>query len=331
MHDEKILKVLRKSPDAHVSSEELCGITKISRAAVWKHVECLRAEGYDIEASPHLGYRLLAIPDALIPAEVMWELGTRTIGMAVISYKKIDSTNDAAYSLAENGIAEGTVVLAEEQAKGKGRHGRKWISPPKGGIYMSCVLRPAIAPNEIPTITLMAAVAVAKAIRKTTGLQAVIKWPNDILVSGRKICGILTEMKAEQDSVDFIILGIGLNVNTSLRSLPEGATSIKEELNAANMNKIVTRIEMVRSILRSLETEYSLLKKSGSARIIAEWKGMSAMLGSRIKVVLPNDVLEGAAHDIDPDGSLVLRLDSGVLKKIWSGDVVMVRESDKRG
>ena len=239
MHDEKILRVLRKSPDEHVSSEELCVLTKISRSAVWKHVEALRAEGYEIEASPHLGYRLIAIPDALIPAEVMWELGTKTIGKAVLSYKKVDSTNDVAYNLAENGIAEGTVVLAEEQAKGKGRHGRKWVSPPKSGIYMSCVLRPEIAPNEIPVITLMAAVAVAKAVRKTTGLQAMIKWPNDILVSGRKICGILTEMKAEQDSVDFIILGIGLNVNASARSLPEGGTSVKEELKAANNIKTV--------------------------------------------------------------------------------------------
>jgi len=325
MHDEKILRVLRKSPDEHVSSEELCVLTKISRSAVWKHVEALRAEGYEIEASPHLGYRLIAIPDALIPAEVMWELGTKTIGKAVLSYKKVDSTNDVAYNLAENGIAEGTVVLAEEQAKGKGRHGRKWVSPPKSGIYMSCVLRPEIAPNEIPVITLMAAVAVAKAVRKTTGLQAMIKWPNDILVSGRKICGILTEMKAEQDSVDFIILGIGLNVNASARSLPEGGTSVKEELKAANNIKTVSRTEMAKSIIRSLEAEYSLLKKGGSERIIAEWKSMSAMPGSRIRVVLPNAELEGVAHDIDPDGSLVLRLDSGILKKIWSGDVVMVR------
>ncbi|MCX5680233.1 MAG: biotin--[acetyl-CoA-carboxylase] ligase, partial [Candidatus Omnitrophica bacterium] len=197
MHDEKILRILRDNTDTHTSSDELCKVTGISRAAVWKHIEDLRREGYDIEASPHLGYKLVAIPDSFIPSELKWKLETKLIGKLILSYKKIDSTNDSAYALAEKGIAEGTVVIAEEQAKGKGRHGRKWESPPKSGVYMSCVIRPEMAPNEIAKITLVAAVAMAKAIRRFTGLEAMIKWPNDILVNNRKVCGILTEMKAE--------------------------------------------------------------------------------------------------------------------------------------
>ena len=322
MLDEKILSVLRNNTDSYISGEDLSGHSGISRAAIWKHIEKLREEGYDIEASPHLGYRLVSIPDSLIPGEIKHGLKAKIFGKEIISYKKVDSTNDVAYGLAENGIREGTVILAEEQARGKGRHGRTWTSPPKSGICLSCILRPEIAPNEIPRITLLAAVAVAKSIRRITGLNAMIKWPNDILINNKKVCGILTEMKAEQDSVDFIILGIGVNVNARASGLPKGASSLKEELRS---HEAVSRVELVKNILEGLESDYLLLKKEGFKPIVEEWKHLSAMLGSRIKVVLQNSAFEGQAHDIDDDGSLVVRLDSGVLRKVSSGDIVMAR------
>lgn len=325
MLDEKILEVLRNSGESYVSGEDLCKKAGISRAAIWKRIEKLREEGYDIEASPHLGYRLAGIPDSLIPSEVQWKLKTKVLGKSVVSYKKVDSTNDIAYGLAEKGVREGMVILADEQAKGKGRYGRSWVSPAKSGIYMSCIMRPPIAPNEIPKITLVAAVAVAKAIREVTGLEATIKWPNDILIRGEKACGILTEMRAEQDSVDFIVLGIGVNVNTPQKSLPKGATSLKEELRRAKRGEEISRIELAKKILEMLDEYYIMLKEKGPKPIIEEWKGLSAMLGSRVKAILPNRTIEGQAHDIDPDGALVLRLDSGVLEKVSSGDIVMVR------
>ena len=325
MLDEKILALLREDPESYVSSEELCKLAGISRAAIWKHVEKLRTEGYDIAASPHLGYRLAGVPDRLIPSEIKWKLKTKIFGREIISYRKVDSTNDAAYKLAEKGIKEGTVVMAEEQGRGKGRLGRSWQSPPKGGIYMSCVLRPRMAPNEIPRITLLAAVAVAKSLRKVTGLSAMIKWPNDILIGHKKVCGILTEMKAEQDSVDFIVLGIGINVNTPIRSLPKGASSLKEELRDTNRRTDLSRVEISRKILEDLEAEYHTLKEKGFKPIIEEWRRLSAMLSSRIRVVLQNRTFEGQAYDIDPDGSLVVRLDSGVMEKVSSGDVEMIR------
>ncbi|MEI6863479.1 MAG: biotin--[acetyl-CoA-carboxylase] ligase [Candidatus Omnitrophota bacterium] len=325
MHDEKILKILRDNTDTHTSSDELCKVTKISRAAVWKHIEDLRKEGYDIEASPHLGYKLVAIPDSLIPGEIRWKLKTKLIGNVIISYKKIDSTNDSAYALAENGIAEGTVVIAEEQTKGKGRHGRKWESPPKSGVYMSCVIRPEMAPNEIAKITLVAAVAVAKAVRLFTGLEAMIKWPNDILINGRKVCGILTEMKAEQDSIDFIIVGIGVNINTPIANLPKGGSSLKEELQRTSKSGDLSRVLFVKKMIESLEEEYSRLRVKGFKPIMEEWRSLSALPGVKIKVILQNRTIEGEAHDIDSDGSLMVRLDSGLLEKISSGDVVMLR------
>lgn len=324
MIDEKILAKLRNNPD-YVSGEELCKIADVSRAAIWKHVEALREEGYVIEASPHLGYRLLSLPDTLIPAEIKWKLKTKVLGKEVISYKKTGSTNDIAYGLAEKGLKEGSVIIAEEQEKGKGRHGRTWISPSKGGIYMSVILRPEITPNEISRITLMAAVAAAKAIRETTGLSALIKWPNDILIDGRKVCGILTEMKAEQDRVDFIIIGIGINVNTHSGKLPKGASSLREELRLGGKPHDISRIELARKLLEKLEESYFILKKDGAGAIMEEWKHLTGMLGSRVRVVLQNRTFEGLAHNIDTDGALIVRRDAGTLEKVSSGDIIMLR------
>ncbi|MDP3804615.1 MAG: biotin--[acetyl-CoA-carboxylase] ligase [Candidatus Omnitrophota bacterium] len=325
MLDEKILNVLRNNRDTYVSGEDLTKLADVSRTAIWKHIEKLRAEGYDIEASPHLGYRLVDIPDSLISSEVRWKLNTRILGKAVLSYKKVDSTNDIAYSLAEKGAKEGTVILADEQTKGRGRLGRSWASPSRAGIYLSCILRPKIAPSEIPRITLLAAVALAKAIRGLTGLSATIKWPNDILINDKKVSGILTEMKAEQDKVDFIILGIGVNVNTPPKNLPKGASSIKEEMMKDNRQEAVSRVELTQRILENLEENYTRLKREGFEPIIDEWKDLSTMLGSRVKVVLQNRTFEGQARDLDGDGSLIVRRDSGIMEKVSSGDIIMVR------
>ena len=325
MLDEKILNVLRHSKDSYVSGEELCKLADISRAAIWKHIEKLREEGYDIEALPHLGYKLVAIPDSLIPSEIKWKLKTKVFGRSVISYRCVDSTNIIAYELAEKGMKEGTVILADEQVKGKGRHGRHWSSPSKGGIYMSCILRPSIAPNEISRITLLAAIAVAQAIREITSLEVTIKWPNDIMMNGKKLCGILTEMKAEQDSVDFVVLGIGINVNVPVKQLPKGAASIKEELHRRGGKINLSRVELTKKVLERLEEYYNLMKGEGFEPIIDIWKDLSVMIGSRVKVTLRGKTFEALAHNIDPDGALVVRTESGVLEKISSGDVVMIR------
>ena len=325
MIDNNILNVLRESGDLYISGEELCKFSGVSRAAIWKRIEKLREEGYDIEASPHLGYRLIGIPDLLIPSEVKWKLRTRYLGREIISYRRVDSTNAIAYELAEHGLADGTVIFAEEQVKGKGRQGRAWQSPSGSGIYMSCVLKPHMTPNEIPKITLAAAVAAARAIRDFTGLDAKIKWPNDILINGKKVCGILTEMKAEQDRIDFIILGIGINVNTKAKDLPGGGSSLKEELHISGGAHNISRVGMARKMLETMEEYYNLLKNKGSSSIIDEWRELSAMLGSRVRISLHERTFDAQAHNIDPDGALVVRHDSGILEKISSGDVVMVR------
>ena len=227
--DDKILELFKKSKDAYLSGEDISQTLGISRQALWKHIEKLREMGYVVDAVPHLGYKLREIPDKILVPEIKWHLNTKKIGREIYFYETVGSTNDRAYELAEDGAKEGTLVITDEQTKGKGRLGRNWISPPESGIYLSCILRPDILPNEVPKITLVAAVSAVKAIRKFSGLDALIKWPNDILISDRKTGGILTELKGEIDRVSFLILGVGMNVNTPKGLLPASATSIKEE------------------------------------------------------------------------------------------------------
>lgn len=316
--DEKILALIRNKEYEYVSGEEISKVLSISRAAIWKHIDKLRHEGYDIAAMPHLGYKLISAPDRLIEPEVSWNLKTKVLGKKIYSYKKTDSTNTIAYKLAENGAPEGTVVFAETQAKGRGRFHRAWESP-EGGIYMSIILRPALEPMNTARITLAAAVAVAEAIREATNMPANIKWPNDILINGLKACGILTEMMAEQDSIVFIIVGIGINVNSDAKSLPKGSTSLKEESGSA-----VSRVTLAKTVLEMFEKNY-LNSKKGFDTIIEEWRNLSATLGKRVKLHTQGDIIEGQALDIDQNGGLILRLDSGFNKHILSGDVELVR------
>ena len=315
--DEKIIKIFKANTGSYVSGEDLSKKLGVSRTSIWKHIESLRKIGYEIDAVPHLGYQLTKAPDMFIPHEISTDLGTKFIGKSLHSFKSTGSTNDFAYRLAEEGAPEGTVVLAEEQAKGRGRMGRQWLSP-KGGIYLSLILRPKLLPSQAPEITLVAAVSVANAIRKASGINCLIKWPNDILVGPKKISGILTEMKAEQDSTRFVIVGIGVNVNIESRKLPHNASSISHELNGC-----VSKVEVVKEILRETERQYNLFNKKGFKAIKVQWKNLSAVLGKHVKIRSLSGVIEGQASDIDDSGALMVRLDNGFLERVTAGDVII--------
>src|SRR5580693_5189979 len=231
--DAKILSALRANP-CGVSGAQLAEQLAISRAAIWSRIEELRSLGYDIEASPHFGYRLLSSPDALHADDLLARLGkTKVIGRDIRVFKETTSTNDVIEKLARDGVKEGVVVFAESQTKGRGRLGRKWISPAHKGLWFSILLRPDLRPQETTQLTVASATALRRAIHNETGLSPEIKWPNDILIRGKKVAGVLTELSAEVDRVKHIILGIGIDVNLSANEFPaelkKTATSLKIE------------------------------------------------------------------------------------------------------
>lgn len=317
--NEQILALLRDST-TYVSGEEISKHLGISRSAIWKHIQELRQQGYDIVAVPHLGYELAAIPDRLLPEEISFGLNTKILGKEIHYHDMIPSTMNIAMDLGMKGCKEGVVVCAEGQYKGRGRLSRFWSSPKNRGVYLSIILKPEISPAESPKLTLLSAVGVCQAIRAITKLDCLIKWPNDLILNNKKLGGILTEMNAEMDMVKFVVIGIGINVNTPESLLPPKSTSLREQ-----SGKRVSRIELTKQILREIEKEYILFQKEGFVPIIKKWKEFSTTLGHRVKVQFHKEHLEGQAIDIDTDGALLIKRDSGFVERVTAGDIVKVR------
>lgn len=315
----KVLDFLKRK-SGYISGEEISYHLKISRQALWKHIQELKETGYEIVAVPHLGYRLISSPDRLYPCEIRYQLNTKFIGHKIYYFDMLSSTMDIATELGMNGSPEGTLILAEVQTKGRGRLGRVWFSPKYKGIYLSLILRPKILPNQTSMLTLMSAVSICEAIKEITDLNTKIKWPNDILIHNKKLGGILTELNAEMDATRFVIIGIGLNVNNDKKTLVSGATSLKEQ-----KKENINRIELLQEILRKFEANYLLFQKIGSQTIIDKLANFNITLGRRVKIFCQRRHLEGEAIDIDTDGGLLLRKDSGLVEKVMAGDVVHCR------
>lgn len=301
----KILKALRESGD-YVSGQVLSKELGISRVSIWKHIRSLKEDGYVIETSAR-GYRLICSPDLLFPCEFPgWE-------QKIHHFWQTNSTMDVAKALAQKGAEGGTIVIAECQTHGRGRLGRGWFSP-KGGIYLTLILKPEISPAYAPRINLMASIAVARAIRNLFGLKAELKWPNDVLIKGKKVCGILAEMEAETDVVKFVNVGIGINANTAVSQHEKRATSLKEEL-----GKEVSRKEFLNSVLKEINRQQVLLTKGD---LLEEWRDLSATLGRDVRIVAPGGEIIGQAIDIDTNGALILKADDGSLNTAIAGDCI---------
>jgi len=306
---EQILKALRECSD-YLSGEILSEQLGISRVSIWKHIRNLKKDGYVIRASPR-GYRLVSSPDLLLPYEFP------DLEQRIHYFPEIGSTMDAARELARKGAGEGTIVIAEAQAHGRGRLSREWLSP-KGGIYFTLILRPSISPAYAPRINLMASVAVAATIRKLFGLKAELKWPNDVLIEGRKVCGILAEMDAEMDVVNFVNVGIGINANTSVPQFEKTATSLKDTL-----GREISRKEFLSVLLGEIERRQALLME---ADLLEEWKKLSGTLNKYVRILSLGEVIVGRAIDIDTTGALIIRKRNGSLKKALAGDCIHLKE-----
>jgi BirA family transcriptional regulator, biotin operon repressor / biotin---[acetyl-CoA-carboxylase] ligase len=321
--DSQILSALRRAGAGAVSGADLSHSLGVTRAAIWARIEDLRSFGYEIEASPHHGYRLLNVPDVL-HADDLLSLVPRgqIIGRDIRVFEETQSTNDLVEKLARDGVPEGVVVFAESQTRGRGRLGRKWVSPARKGLWFSVLLRPDLRPQAATQLTVATATALVRAIQMQTGLRPEIKWPNDILVRGKKAAGVLTELNAELDHVKYLILGIGVDVNLAPSDLPAEvrkiATSLKIEAGQA-----FRRADLAGAILRELDRDYERIRNQGFAAVADEWEKHCTTLGRRVAIHIGDRTVEGRAESLDPDGALLLRTDHGHLERVIGGDVTV--------
>jgi BirA family biotin operon repressor/biotin-[acetyl-CoA-carboxylase] ligase len=321
--DTQILLALRRAGSGFVSGAELSQRLGVTRAAIWARVEELRRVGYDISASPHQGYQLLEVPDVLCADDLLGLVaGNRVVGRDIRVFEQTNSTNDIVEKLARDGVKDGVVVFAESQTRGRGRLGRSWHSPARRGLWFSVLLRPDLRPQAATQLTVAAAVGLVRAIREQSGLAPEIKWPNDILVHGRKVAGVLTELAAELDHIKHLTLGIGVDVNLTASDFPselrKHATSLKIEC-----GRHLNRIELAAAILRELDRAYARIRASQFEFVADEWQEHCATLGRRVTIHAGPRVLQGNAESLDDDGALLLRTEHGRLERVIGGDVTM--------
>lgn len=314
----RILELLRRQ-EGFLSGENIGRELSITRAAVWKGIKKLREEGYEIEAVTNRGYRLTNPETMYNKRELEQGLKTKTMGQTIYFYEETDTTNNRARELALEGAPEGTLVVAEKQTAGRGRRGKVWESPLGTGIWMSLVLRPQIMPAEASVLTLLCGLATAEAIEAETGLSAGIKWPNDILINGKKAVGILTEMDCEMSEVHFVIPGIGINVNTA--SFPPEIAEIATSL-YLECGKTVSRRRLVHKVLERLEEHYETFLRTGSfAAMLEDYRKHCITLGKEVHV-LGREPFFAEALDITPEGELLVRrADNGKEEVVFSGEV----------
>lgn len=312
---ETILRRLLES--GTISGQALSEELGVTRAAVWKQIERLRSLGFQIEAAGRNGYRLVACPDSLMEPMVRLRIDTKWAGQVIHYFSEVDSTNRRAKEMAAQGAKEGTLVIANGQTQGRGRRGRGWISPVGDGIFMSLILRPQMHPSRVAKLSLLTAVAVAQAIREVTGLDARIKWPNDIVCQGKKVCGMLLEMTADEECVHDVVAGVGINVHQKEfdEEIRETATSLE-----LLCGRFIRRSDVVCAFLRRFEALYALLFEDEAA-LMALYRECSATLGQPVQVISLAGTFTGTAKDITPDGSLIVIDESGTLREVLAADV----------
>lgn len=320
---DKLISVLVKNATVVLPGPKIASQIGVTRFTVWKYVEKLRALGVDIQGHTSSGYQLRTLPDILAPSLIQMELGDIEIGHKIIHYFRIDSTNDAALALAVEGAAEGTVVVAEEQTAGRGRFGRKWFSEKSSGIYASVILRPKLSPADAPALTLMAGLAAHRALSAATGLEVDIRWPNDLLVNHKKVCGILTEMNAELGRLHHVVLGIGVNVNNTTMPSELGAMATSLRIEGG---RSYSRAQILVGLLKELERYYKLLKNEGNAPIIRAWaKASTYAEGKTIRVRTSTEDFQAVTAGLDPNGMLRIRRGDGKEESLISGEILAVK------
>lgn len=316
----EILRLLKTSQD-FISGQQLCEQFQVSRTAVWKVIDQLKKEGYEIEAVRNKGYRLIDSSDVLSKAEIESQITTKWVGKKVVYYDETDSTNTRAKELGDAGDKKdhGTLFVADRQIAGKGRRGRAWESPSGSSIYMTLLLHPDILPSKASELTLIMALAVEEGIEKVTGMKPGIKWPNDIILSGKKTCGILTEMSAEIDYINYVVIGVGINVNqnTFAEDIKDVATSLKIEKGSS-----VRRAPLVAAVMESFEKYYEIFMQTEDLTgVIDRYNELLLNCGEKVRVLEPGHEYEAMALGINETGELIVRLPDGEEKEVYAGEV----------
>ena len=320
--DTQLLNALREHPDG-ITREDLAEQLAISRDAAGSRIESLLALGYEIESSPHHGYRLLGGPDVLHADDLKSRLGkTKVIGRDICVFEETTSTNDIIEKCAADGVQEGIVVFAEAQTRGRGRLGRRWLSPARKGLWFSILLRPKLRPQESTQVMIAAATAVRRAIAAQTGLAPQIKWPNDLLLENKKVSGILTELYAELDRVKYIILGIGVDVNLQPHDFPAELKGLATSL-LAELGKPVPRPELAARVLSELDHDYHRICSGQFPAVADEWESHCITLGREVVIRTGERLLRGRAESLGEEGALLLRTEHGHLERIMAGDVTL--------
>lgn len=314
----EILRYLKEA-DGYISGQELCERFQVSRTAVWKVVRQLEAEGYEIEAVRNRGYRLKTAGDILSQAEILSSIRGSWAGREILYLDEVDSTNTAAKKAAENGAVHGTLVVSERQTGGKGRRGRAWDSPRGTGIFMTLILRPNMAPVHASMLTLVAALAVADGIRECTGAESLIKWPNDIVMSGKKVCGILTEMSADPDCINYVAVGIGINVN--MEEFPEEIRGVAASI-FTETGKKTKRSLLISAVMAAFERYYEVfMKTTDMSGLLEDYNGKLANCGRTVRVLDPAGEYSGTAIGIDREGELLVGMEDTTVRRVLSGEV----------
>lgn len=317
-----LLRVLYDNQDEWVTETLLCGIFQVPAETIRNLVQGLRDEGYEVDISPDKGYRLL-YRDFPLPEEVGRGLMSNVFGhRGYFYYQEVDSTNNRALELAADGYPEGTIVVAETQTAGRGRRGRTWHSPARHGIYLSVILRPELPVNEVPRVSLVVGVVVAETLEAEFQLPARIKWPNDILINNRKIAGILCEVVTSHQGVEYIVTGIGLNVNNPLENFPSDLRTDPTSV-MAERETPVSRVKFMQSLLMRLENRYYQLLEGDFDGILKKGKELSMVLGQAVTFDTPEGLLAGQAVDIDDNGFLLVKDKSGKVHTVMSGEVYL--------
>ncbi|MCQ6273902.1 biotin--[acetyl-CoA-carboxylase] ligase [Bacillus sp. V3B] len=316
----RLLDAFTDSEKEFLSGQHLAELIGCTRTAVWKHIEVLRKEGYELEAVRRKGYRIVKVPEKITANEVRLGLTTKRLGQHIHYEESVDSTQKIALRLSLDGAPEGTVVIAEEQTAGRGRMERSWHSPKYTGVWMSVILRPNLVPQKAPQLTLVVAVAVVQAIEELTTLHPQIKWPNDLLINGKKMTGILTELQAESDRINSVIIGVGMNVNQEKASYPEDLRSIATSLLMETGMK-VNRAELIQHVLSKLEHLYDLYLQEGFYPIKILWESYAISIGKMIKARMLQGNIYGKAVGITDDGVLMVEDEQGKIHFIYSADI----------